>query len=208
MLWLMATTSAQATDVAVVGLFPGKAMISIDGAKPRMLSAGETGAANVKLISATSDAAVIEINGKRQTLTLGEGVTRITGNYAVSGRPKVVLNADKSGHYLTTGSINGGSAKFLVDTGATLVSLGLSDARRLGIQYLQGERGYSETANGTAPVYRVKLDSVTVGGITLNNIDGVVHDGSDMPYVLLGMSFLGRLELKHEGQTLTMMQRY
>jgi aspartyl protease family protein len=54
----------------------------------------------------------------------------------------------------------------------------------------------------------VKLDSVRVGGITMTNVDGTVHENSDMPFVLLGMSFLGRLELRHEGQTLTMLQRF
>jgi aspartyl protease family protein len=64
------------------------------------------------------------------------------------------------------------------------------------------------TANGVAQVYRVKLDSVRLGDIVLNNIDGVVHEGGALPVVLLGMSFLGRLEMRHDGDTLTLTRKY
>lgn len=203
--WLLLTLPAHAVDVTVVGLTNGKAIVSVNGGRPKTLSAGDVGPEGVKLISATSESAVLEIDGKRRTLTMGQGITT---NFESTGRSKVILNADGTGHYLTSGTINGGQVKFLVDTGATMVSMGTSDARRLGIEYLTGVRGSSNTANGVATVYHVKLDSVRVGTITLRNVDGVVHENSDMPFVLLGMSFLGRLELKHEGRTLTMMQRF
>jgi aspartyl protease family protein len=201
----MVTLPAHAAEVAVVGLTNGKAIVTVNGGRPKTLSAGQVGPEGVKLVSATSEAAVLEIDGKRRTLTLGQGITT---SFESTGRPKVVLNADGAGHYLTSGTINGGQVKFLVDTGATMVSMGISDARRLGINYLNGVRGSSNTANGVATVYHVKLDSVRVGNITMTSVDGVVHESTDMPFVLLGMSFLGRLEMKHEGQTLTMMQRY
>jgi len=201
----MLTLPAHAVDVTVVGLTNGKAILTINGGRPRMLSIGQVGPEGVKLLGASADEAVLEIDGKRRTLTMGQGIST---SFASTGRSKVVLNADITGHYLTTGTINGGQVKFLVDTGATMVSLGISDARRLGIDYLKGERGTSNTANGVATVYHVKLDSVRVGTINMTNVDGVVHDSADMPFVLLGMSFLGRLELRHEGQTLTMLQRF
>lgn len=201
----MLTLPAHAVDVAVVGLTAGKAIVTVNGGRPKTLSVGQVGPEGVKLISATSEAAVLEIDGKRRTLTIGQGITT---NFESTSRSKVVLNADGTGHYLTQGTINGGQVTFMVDTGATMVSLGISDARRLGINYLKGERGASNTANGIATVYHVKLDSVRVGTITMNNVDGVVHENTDMPFVLLGMSFLNRLELKHEGRTLTMMQRF
>lgn len=201
----MLTLPAQAVDVTVVALTNDKAIVTVNGGRPKTLSVGQVGPEGVKLISATSEAAVLEIDGKRRTLTIGQGITT---SFETTGRSKVILNADGTGHFLTNGTINGGQVKFLVDTGATMVSMGVSDARRLGINYLKGERGASNTANGVATVYHVKLDSVRVGSITMTNIDGVVHENSDMPFVLLGMSFLGRLEMKHEGQTLTMMQRF
>lgn len=204
-LWLLVTFPAHALDVNVVGLTNGKAIVTVNGGRPKTLSVGDVGPEGVKLISATSEAAVLEIEGKRRKVGMGQGITT---NFENTGRSRVVLTADGTGHYLTSGTINGGQVQFLVDTGATMVSLGTSDARRLGIEYLKGQRGSSSTANGIATVYHVKLDSVRVGSITLRNVDGVVHENADMPFALLGMSFLGRLELKHEGQTLTMMQRF
>lgn len=189
----------------MVGLFPGKALVVIDGGKPKMMTPGQS-RGSVRLVSATSDAAVFDIDGKRRTLTTGGQA--IIGNYSAGNKPSVVLNADSRGHYYAEGNINGVPMRFLVDTGATMVSLGISDARRAGIDYLRGQRGYSDTANGTAVVYRVKLNSVKVGNITINNVDGVVHESSDMPFALLGMSFLNRLDLRHEREQLTMTQRY
>ncbi len=204
-MWLGLVLPAAATDVSVVGLFPNKAIVTIDGGKPKTLTAGDATQNNVRLISATADAAVFEIDGKRRTLAIGQGVYSAL---QPRGHPVVTLNADSTGHYLTVGSINGGTVKFLVDTGATMVSLGASDAKRLGIDYEKGQRGTSNTANGIATVYRIKLDAVKVGNIALTNIDGVVHESSDMPFVLLGMSFLGRLEIRQDGQQMTMMQKY
>ena len=64
-----------------------------------------------------------------------------------------------------------------------------------------------QTANGTATAYRVKLDTVRLGDITLNNVDALVHD-QDMPWVLLGMSFLNRVEMRREGSNLTLIKRF
>jgi aspartyl protease family protein len=94
-----------------------------------------------------------------------------------------------------------------VDTGATLISMGISDARRIGLNYLKGQPGLSSTANGVVQVYRVKLDTVRLGDITLNNVDAVVH-GSDMPWVLLGMSFLNRLQMNRQGDELKLVKRF
>lgn len=182
-------------------------MVVVDGSRPRTYNVGDTFAAGkVKLVSATSEAAIFEIEGKRQTLTMG--AQAISNAYKTAGRPTVVLNADSAGHYLTEGSVNGVPIRFIVDTGATMVSLGMSDARRIGVNYLSGQRGYSTTANGPAPVYKVKLNAVKVGTITLSNVDGLVHESADMPFALLGMSFLNRLEMKNEGSRLTLTQRF
>jgi aspartyl protease family protein len=118
------------------------------------------------------------------------------------------LAQDPGGHFTTTGTINGASMNFLVDTGATMVSLGPEDARRAGVNYLEGTRGQSQTANGVTPVYKVKLGSVKLGDITLNDVDGVVHENSSLPVVLLGMSFLRQLDMRREGKSLTLTKRY
>ena len=196
---------AWAVDVSVVALFPGKAMLVVDKGKPRTLRAGET-YAGVTLISSTSEEAIISINGKQQRLHIGEGAYSALS--VQSERATVILASDKNGHFISSGSINGASVRFLVDTGATMVAMNVDEARRAGVNYLAGERGYSQTANGVTPIYRVKLAQVTLGDITLRDIDGVVHENGALPVVLLGMSFLGKLEMRREGDSLTLTRRY
>lgn len=202
--FLTQAAPAFAQEVSVVALFADKAMLSIDKGKPRTLRAGET-FGGVTLVSADSEAAVISIKGRKQRLKIGEGAyTTATVN---PGRATTTLMADRNGHFLTLGTINGASVRFMVDTGATMVSMGIDDARRAGVNYLAGTRGYAQTANGVAPVYKVRLESVKVGDISLTDIDGIVHESS-LPVVLLGMSFLGKLQMRNEGESLTLTKRY
>ncbi len=194
-----------AQEVSVVALFPDKAMLSIDKGKPRTLRAGETWG-GVTLVSADSEAAVISIKGRKQRLKIGEGAYSTAT--VRTDRATTTLIADRNGHFVTLGTINGASVRFMVDTGATMVSMGVEDARRAGVNYLAGTRGYAQTANGVTPVYKVKLDSVKVGDINLANVDGIVHENAALPVVLLGMSFLGQLQMRHEGDSLTLTKRY
>ena len=101
-----------------------------------------------------------------------------------------------------------GRLRFLVDTGATYVSLPAADAQRLGLDYRKGVRGYTNTANGPAAVYRIMLDTVTLGDITLYNVTASVHEGQGLDIALLGNSFLNRTEMRREGQQLTLTKRY
>jgi len=205
---LLATPWARAedADITVVGLSQGRAvMLFGNNPKPKVVRDGETLPNGVRLVKATPESAVVEVNGKRQTLMIGSNA--LGGNASTNGASRVTLIADARGHFVTTGSINGATVTFLVDTGATMVSMGITDARRIGLNYLAGERGMSRTANGAARVYRVKLDSVKVGDISLTNVDALVHE-ADMPWVLLGMSFLNRLEMTRQGDDLTLVKRY
>lgn len=207
---LCAATPLGAADIGVTALFGGKAQISVNGGKPRMLAAGETSPEGVKLISADSSAAVIEYQGKRRTLAPGAGARIASAETPSSGGAgsSVTLTADSRGHYQTLGQVNGGTVQFLVDTGATSIALSSSEARRLGINYLGGERGYTQTANGRALAYKVKLDTVKVGDITLHAVEAVVLEGDGLKIALLGMSFLNRTEMKRDGQALTLIRRY
>ncbi|MGL4409523.1 MAG: retropepsin-like aspartic protease family protein, partial [Zoogloea sp.] len=71
----------------------------------------------------------------------------------------------------------------------------------------QAQPASLQTANGVVQAWRVKLDTVQVGDVTLRNVDGIVH-GADMPFVLLGMSFLNRMEMRRDGNTMVLRQRY
>jgi aspartyl protease family protein len=201
---LFTCPSTLAVDVDVVALTNGKATLIIDNGRPRTLRIGETHA-GVTLVSANSDDAVVLVNGKRQRLRMGE---RISVSAPAPSNASVTLISDNTGHFITTGTINGATVRFMIDTGATMVSMGVGDARRAGVNYLAGERAYSQTANGLAPVYRVRLSNVKLGDITLYDVDGLVHQNDNLPVVLLGMSFLGRLEMKHQGDSLTLTRRF
>jgi len=194
---------AHAAEVTLVGLIGSKAIVVIDGSAPRTLSPGKKTAEGVLLLGTEKNAASFEIDGRKTTLRMGHAYSA-----ARSGRQSITLNADARGHFITTGSINGGSVRFMVDTGATLVSLAASEAKRLGINYLQGVRGRMQTANGVATAYLVKLDTVRVGDITINNVDAVVGENDAMGVSLLGMSFLNRMEMKRDGQSMTLTRRF
>ena len=200
------TTEVFAVDVNVVGLFNGKALVEIDRGNPRMLSVGQTTPEGVKLISAESDNAVFEIEGKRTKLQMGQSVS--ANRRSSTGPATVTLIADGSGHFVTDGSINGSPTRFLVDTGATYVAMGTSEAKKLGINYLQGAPGRASTAGGIVSAYKVVLNSVRVGNITLNQVDGFVIEGPGAPITLLGMSFLSRVQMKREGSTMTLVKQY
>jgi aspartyl protease family protein len=196
-------SGASATDVGVVGLFPGKAVLVINGGAPKTYSAGSTVSENIKLIAVDQTAATLEVNGKRQTIAIGAHVNRT----APSGPASVTLKADGRGHYMVQGQINGGTIRMLLDTGATMIALSAADALRLGIDYRKGQLGIVNTANGSAPVYRVKLDTVKVGDIELNQVDALVQE-TGLPFALLGMSFLNRTEMLRQGELMTLTKRY
>lgn len=207
LLFLSLCGAAIAADVNLNGIVGSKALVVIDNGKPHWLAAGETSPEGVKLISVGSDSAVIVMDGKRETLTMGQSV-RLGGGARPSGAQSATLWPNAQGHFVATGAINGISVRFLVDTGATQVSLSNSEARRLGINYAAGQKTLASTANGLVQTYKVKLDEVRVGDIVLNNVDGLVHAGDSLPIVLLGMSFLNRMEMKRDGDKMVLTKRY
>ena len=202
---LFASAGAFPLEVNVIGLFTNKAVVVINGGPPRTISAGERTPEGVLLVAADSKNATLEIEGKRQVVGLG---THAETPSLTGARQSVTLGSDSNGHFFADGMVNGGRMRFLVDTGATMVTLSSDDARRLGIDYRQGSRVVSQTANGRVIVYRVRLDNVAVGGVTILNVDAVVQEGSGLDMALLGMSFLNRTEIRREGENLTLTKRY
>ncbi len=199
---------AGAADININGMLGNKALVVIDGGKPRWISTGETTAEGIKLISISGQSAVVEFGGKRQTLTLGQNERLSGGAAASAGTQSVTLVAGQGGHFVTAGAINGVGVQFLVDTGASYVSFSSAEAKRLGISYLDGQKGASSTANGVTPAYRIKLDEVKVGTITLNNVDAMVLVGDNLPVILLGNSFLNRMDMKRDGEKMVLTKRF
>jgi aspartyl protease family protein len=201
----LCSAPAWATDVNVIGLFTSKAVVVINRGQPRTLSVGDTTPEGVKLIAVDRNGATLEIDGKRQTLEMGQHFATAP---PAGGGSKVKLAPDERGHFVTDGQVNGVPMRFLVDTGASVVALSVSDAQRIGIDYMKGERGYSIVADGRRVAsYRVKLESVTVGDITVFGVDASISEGS-MGVALLGMSFLNRMEMQRDSQSLTLIKRY
>jgi len=201
----IAPALALAMDVTLIGLFPGKAVVTVNRGAPRTLAVGQSTPEGVKLVSTDATSAVLEVEGQRMTVEMGQHfeTASMTG-----GRQAVTLAPDARGHFVTDGQVNGAHIRFLVDTGATLVAIPASEATRLGIDYRKGRRGISQTANGAVAFWRVTLDSVTLGDVTLTNVEGAVHDSGGLDVALLGMSFLARTEMKREGPNLTLVKRY
>ena len=202
---LLAALPAFAQSVSMSGSLGDKALLVIDGV-PRTVAAGAT-VQGVKLVSVTGSDAVVEVKGKRVTLAMGGAQVNLGGAPSDGGGSQIVLTAGSGGHFFTGGSINGKSVRFLVDTGATYVSMGAAQAQELGVDFSQGQRGVSNTANGQITVYKVKLASVRVGDVQLFDVDGLVSQ-QPMPAVLLGNSFLTRFQMKRENDTMTLTKRY
>jgi len=194
-----------AVQFRVLALFNGKAMLQIDGAN-HLLHEGQEGPHGLVLISADARKAVIEVDGKRDRYGLGR---HVGSAFAKPQDREVKIWQDSRGSYMTTGSINGRNTDMLVDTGATLVALSEIEAERLGIDYRHNDRKTSvQTASGVANAYRVTLARVRVGDIEFSSVNGVVLEGDSPRLVLLGMSFLNRVEMSHQGNMLLLKSKY
>lgn len=200
---LLASAQARAADIALIGTFDTKAAIfSIDAGAPKTVKVGQS-YAGVTLIAVEKDRATIEVDGKRRQLQRGQTYSSNAG----SGAQTVTLAAGAGGHFTAEGQINGSAIRLLVDTGATAVSIPGSEAKRLGIDYHKGRRGTTQTASGPAEVYIVTLNSVRIGGIELQNVEAIVIEAG-LPVALLGNTFLNRMEMRRDGQTMTLTRRY
>ena len=192
--------NAVAAGISVVGLFPGKALVSQDGGAPKTLSVGQKTVDGFTLISVSSESAVFDLNGKRSTLRIGQAFNAPAAGDAAN---TVTLSADSRGHYFTVGAINGKAARFMVDTGASVVAFGTRYADQIGLAYRTGRSASFSTANGARMAHLVRLDSVRIGGITLENVEAAVTEGMNhSDDILLGMSFLSRLSMQRDANTL------
>jgi aspartyl protease family protein len=201
-LGLLISTGACATDIKVVGLFTNKAVVQIDGGALQTLAVGQKTAEGVLLVSVERDSATFDLHGERVTLGLGHGRMQASPSAALA----VMITADERGQFVTNGEVNGMPIRLAVDTGASVVALPTREASRLGLDYRKGNKVFLDTANGIAPGYQIKLDTLRLGEVTVNNVDAVVMDG--LPVALLGMSFLKRMDIKREGEIMTLTKRY
>lgn len=201
----LAAGGAAAQAVALQGMLGNKALLIVDGAPPKTVAPGETHR-GVKVLSTSGDQAVVEVAGQRQTLRVGDAPASVGGSGSTRGT-RIVMPVGSGGHFFASGSINGKAASFLVDTGATSVAMGISDAARLGIDYKNGQPGRTSTANGIVMTWRVKLASVRIGDVEVHDVDATVLP-TDMSHMLLGNSFLSRFQMTRTNDQLVLERRY
>jgi len=205
-LLLVSSMSLPAADFTVVALFPGKAMIEVNG-KRLLLKAGEE-KKGFLLVSTDpfEQTALLEINGRRDTYSLGN---HIGGGYASPQVSEVRVNSDYKGSFLASGQINGLSVDFLLDTGATSVAMNENLANRLKLDFVkENQKAMVATAAGLKEAYRVTLNEVSLGGISLHNVPGLVLKGNNPQVTLLGMSFLGQLEIEHKANLMVLRKKF
>ena len=120
------------------------------------------------------------------------------------GHAQVMLERDRSGHFLAQGEINGHPVLFLVDTGATDVAISEKAAREMGLEF--GPRTTVMTAAGPARAWRTRLDRVSLGTVALDNVRATITPGLGNE-VLLGMSFLKYFHMRQDGNQMVLESR-
>jgi len=118
------------------------------------------------------------------------------------GIPEVRLQRNRHGHYVATGLINGQAVEFMLDTGATDVSVPASIAGKLGLE--RGRAMTYQTANGTITAWQTTLDTIQLGPLRLGSVRASINPNDNSGAVLLGMSFLRHLDFSQQGNTLTL----
>ena len=116
--------------------------------------------------------------------------------------PEVVLQRNRYGHYIANGTINGKPVEFMLDTGATDVSIPVNIADKLGLK--RGRQVSYQTANGSINAWQTVADEIRLGPIRLGPVRASINPHVKDDSVLLGMSFLKQLDFKQQGNTLTL----
>jgi len=195
--------AAEQEDVKVIALFTDKALLQV-GDQQKVVSKGET-FEGVLLQSASGRGATVVVDG--ETLEIGLNQS-IGGIYKKREHTRLTVVPDARGMYYVAGTINGQATNFLVDTGATHVTMSGRKAGALNIDFRKGVRGRAQTAASVIPVWQIRLGSVSIGAIKLSDVTAMVIEGDQPAEVLLGNSFLGRTDMQKAGSTLQITQRH
>jgi aspartyl protease family protein len=197
-----AISAAAAPAVSLAGRMGERALLVIDG-QPRALALGQSigGVKLLRWVGSDGQEVEVELEGGNRLLRLGSTPSQLSAMPARTGAREVVISAGPGGHFVSSGAINGRPTRFMVDTGATLVSLGADQAQRMGITLSGAHKVMARTANGDVPAYEVVLNSVRVGDVELHNVGAIVVP-HPMPLVLLGNSFLSRLQMRRENDVM------
>ena len=122
-----------------------------------------------------------------------------------NGAAEVILQQNRQGHYVTSGAINDAKVTFLLDTGATEVSVPAHIAEQLSLE--RGIKQRVQTANGTINVYQTQINELRIGNIYLYNVAAHINPSMDSDEILLGMSALKRVEFRQTGKQLILREQ-
>lgn len=189
----------------VIGLFKDTAIVRLQN-RETVLRVGMPANQGLRLISASSEQAVFEYQGRRFQHGLSDSPILAR---AASGASQEMRILPEHGMYILSGQINGYSQSFILDTGATYVTLSTRHADAMGINYLnQGRRTQLNTANGKADAYLVQLESVHAGNIEVKNVQAAILENLSTDKILLGMSFLNSVSMSNEGQVMLLQKKH
>jgi aspartyl protease family protein len=197
---------ALAQTVSMAGsIGDSKALLMINGA-PHTLAVGST-VKGVTLKRVMQGQAEVEIGGKTLLVAIGGAPASVGagGGGGATGR-EILIAVGPGGHFITSGQINGKPVQFMVDTGATVVAMGRGEAERLGIDWKKGQPSMSHTAAGTVMSYGVSLTSVRIGDVEVFGVNAMILP-AEMPFVLLGNSFLSRFSMRRDANVMKLEKR-
>ncbi len=205
--WVLAGVSgiSYAQSVALSGVMGNKALLVVDGSEPKLVAPGAS-FGGVKVVAVQGDGAVLDIGGRRQTMRVGDAPVSVGTPAPAGAGTRIVLPASSGGHFMTQGLINSRPVQFMVDTGATVIGIGVADAERLGLNYKQGQLVQVSTANGLLRGWRIQLASVRLNDVEVHNVDAIVTP-VEMPFVLLGNSYLTRFQMTRTNDQMVLEKR-
>ena len=204
---LLLSVPAWAQSVAINGTLGNKAVLIVDGGFPKAVAVGEVHK-GIKVVAIQGEQITLEMGGKRVSMRVGDAPASVgSGAGAQLSGGRVVLTAGPGGHFMSEGQINGRTVQFMVDTGATTIAMSVADAKRIGLNYQNGQTVQMSTANGVTEGWRVTLNTVRVGDVMVSGVEAVVSPGS-MPYVLLGNSFLSRFQMNRNNDQMVLERRF
>jgi aspartyl protease family protein len=200
----MAMNDNSGPDIKIIGLFKNTAVLSINDRRT-VLHVGDKQQGNMRLLAANSDKGIFEIQGKRIELSLSDSGA-IRTNLPVSGGHQAQLISN-GGLYSVTGVVNGQLADFVVDTGASYVTMSPQQASQLHLDYSNAKKVMMNTANGKATAHVFTIKSLRIGGIEIHDVEGAVMSDLSSSKILLGMSFLNQVDMQHGPGLMVLKQR-
>lgn len=198
-----ASNEEKPVSVSLAAVLGQKVVLVVDGERV-VASDGEQINDELQLLRHDHEMAVLQYDGEEMIVRLGEGP--VSANYTPKAAGEEIrVFKDSQGMFRTSGLINGRLVSFMVDTGATYISMGTHHAEALGIDFIRlsrGKRTAVSTANGVTAAFPIVLDSVKVGAIEEHFVPALIIEGKGSSDILLGMSFLERLNVSQSNGVL------